>query len=406
VAGVRKKAQPNGKYVAWFMDMHGKQKFFTGTMNKHETGRMAERLEDEHRQIRLGYRPAPKSSDKHRSRSVTDTSAEYLAWGESQGGRGKRAWGKDHARKRRTLLKWWEAKLGLATLTDFDGVLPRFEAALRELQGSGKSGKTLQNYREALCAFCDWAVKRGYLAEDPLKASVGFDTTPKVRRRAMTAEEIQQLLKVCGPQRRLLYEVAFCSGLRAGEIRSLTVRHLDTQAAGLQLDSAWTKNRKPAFQPLPRSLVERLAAEAQGKTPDAPLLSVPKQTARAMKADLEAAGIPRWTPEGKLDFHACRVAYVSFILESGASAKEAQALARHSTADLTMNVYAKARHERLSEVTEAVGRIVISGPDNADCRTRQAVGAECVDITPIANNGLRAVETPHHPGFDSPRLHH
>ena len=62
-----------------------------------------------------------------------------------------------------------------------------------------------------------------------------------------------------------------------------------------------------------------------------------------------------YTDEGKLDFQACRVVYVSWVVEAGASVKEAQALARHATPDLTVNGYARARTERLAEVAERLG---------------------------------------------------
>jgi len=79
---------------------------------------------------------------------------------------------------------------------------------------------------------------------------------------------------------------------------------------------------------------------------------VPSHTARELDKDLKAAGIPKHTSAGKVDFHACRVAYVSHILEEGATVREAQTLARHSTPVLTMNVYAKTRDERLADLTE------------------------------------------------------
>ena len=66
---------------------------------------------------------------------------------------------------------------------------------------------------------------------------------------------------------------------------------------------------------------------------------IPAHTARAIDADLKAAGTEKWTREGKIDFHAIRVAYINFVFESNASAKETQTPARHSTLDLTMNVY-------------------------------------------------------------------
>jgi hypothetical protein len=154
-------------------------------------------------------------------------------------------------------------RLGLSTLGDLPGILPRVEVGLRRLQADGRTGQTLANYAESLGAFCDWCVQRGYLADDPLKALAPFDTTPTTHRRAMAAEEIQRLLASCAPHRRLVYEVAFVSGLRANELRNLTDQHLDHERVGLRLDAAWTKNRREGFQRLPQSLMRRLEAFAE-----------------------------------------------------------------------------------------------------------------------------------------------
>jgi len=385
MAGVRKKALPNGKYQGYYVDATGKRRFFTGTRSRAETKRMAERLEDEHRQVRLGYRPAPRSADKHRRRPISEIKDEYLAWGRSQGGRGGRPWSKTHSRNRTTRLEWWFARLGLGSLVDLDRILPRVEAALRDLQAKGRAGKTLANYAEAIGAFCDWCVQRGYLASDPLQGMASFDTTPKTQRRAMTADEIRRLLEACDPRRRLLLETAFLSGLRANELRNLTVAHLDLDRCGLHLDADWTKNRKAGFQPLPQSLVERLHTfaqsgeparlyarfyarkDARSEAPEDPLFYVPSHTARDLDRDLRAARIQKYAPGGKLDFHACRLAYINFVIESGVSVKEVQALARHSTPDLTLNVYGRAREERLSQVVEEVAIALLPEEKRATC---------------------------------------
>ena len=47
------------------------------------------------------------------------------------------------------------------------------------------------------------------------------------------------------------------------------------------------------------------------------LFYVASQTDRVLSMDLEAAGIPKHTPKGKLDFHACRVALINIIIEQG-----------------------------------------------------------------------------------------
>ena len=72
---------------------------------------------------------------------------------------------------------------------------------------------------------------------------------------------------------------------------------------------------------------------------------------KALK-DLKKAGIPKQTPEGKLDFHAIRVAFVNFVWDSRATVKEAQTLSLHSSSDLTMNVYDRTHKNRLSEIVE------------------------------------------------------
>ncbi len=367
MAGVRSKPLRGGKYQGWFIDAKGDRKFFTGTRNKKETERLALRYEDEHRQIRTGYVPEPDLADSHGNRDVTEVMDEYLDWGESQGGLGGRSWSLEHVKKRRTLLAWWQETLSLETLSDIEGSLPQVEKALRELQNKGRAGKTVANYAEAIGAFCGWCVTRGYLNQDPLKALGRFDTTPLSRRRALTADEIVRLLDVCAPHRKLLFETAFMSGLRSGELRRLTIHHLDREQSGLILDAEWTKNREAGLQPIPASLTERLYEFARSgepvrlyakflprkdttrKIPDHPLLYVPSDPSRELGKDLKTAGIPKHTSEGKVDFHACRVAYITFVIESGANIKEAQVLARHKTPDLTMNVYGRVRQDRLRD---------------------------------------------------------
>lgn len=350
----RKDGTPHPRWKFQYTDYRKKRRTATGTTSKKGTEELAAQVEAQQKEIRKGWRPAPKASDV--PRPIQETVDEYVAWGESQGGRQGHPWGQTHARMRRSHLAWWQEQLGVELVADLVGVLPRVEKALRDVQTSGRSGKTLANRAEALGAFCDWCLTRGYLDQDPLRHLGRFDTSPRSRRRAMTAEEIAKLLESCAPHRRICYEVAFASGLRAGELRALRVRHLDRAAGGLRLEAAWTKNRRAGFQPLPVWLVDRLEDVAAGKAADEPLLYVPSHPARDLEEDLKRAGIPKLTAEGKLDFHACRVAFVTWVLEAGATVKEAQALARHVTPDLTMNTYARTRGDRLSNVAEAVGR--------------------------------------------------
>jgi len=204
----------------------------------------------------------------------------------------------------------------------------------------------------------------------------------------------------------LLYAVACTTGLRKRELASLQVRHLDLEQGGLNLEAAWTKNRKEGFQPLPVGLQGPLSEVCSGKALDEALLTVPSHTARSLDRDLEAAGIPKVTDEGKVDFHALRVTYTTLIIESGATVKEAQSLLRHATPDLTMNVYARTRPERMREVANEVGNAVQIGRKCAASVQRAVVGARTDAVNPSQATNLQTLNEPEGSGFDSRRLHH
>jgi integrase len=405
MASVAKPHKKGGNYRAIYTDHHGKRKFVAGTQNRKETLAIAQKLEDDHRQIRLGYRDVPTSARKHRSRPFEEVASDYLRWGDAQGGRNGRPWSKMHSQRRRAALDWWKDQLGLNTLHDLTDVLPRVEKALIIFGEKGRTGKTLHNQAEALKAFCNWCVNRGLLGDDPLKALAPFDTTPQSRRRAMTSEEIGKLLSACQPEHQLLYETALCSGLRANELRNLTIDHLDEERGGLRLDAKWTKNRKSGFQPLPRDLVNRLKAAAAAdepwhiykaklrkanskkSPPKRPLLYVPTHQYRCFSLDLEVAGIPKITPKGKLDFHALRVTYINLVFDSDISVRDAQALARHSTPDQTLNVYGRPRDDRMAEAVEQVTANVLFKKNRAISVQRLAVGAERENATLLDSEG-------------------
>ncbi len=360
MAGVRRTRDKTGKlhtkWRLWFYDCEGKRRWRTGTASKPESLAMATRLEEEHRQVRLGFRPRSKASSEQRL--FDEAKNEYIAWGEAQGGRNGFPWGPKHAATRRRHLPWWKERLGLLHVTDLTGALPRVEQALRGLKADGKSGKTLQNFSESLAAFCDWCVQRGYLDADPLKGLKKFDRTPGELRRALTLAEVQALLECVPFERRIVYGVALATGLRVRELESLRVRHLDVAQGGLVLEPAWTKNRKGGFQPVPVGLMAELASLAKDKAASEPLLPMPGHAARRLDFDLRHAGIAKWTDEGKVDFHAFRTTYTTLLLDSGAHPKEVQTLLRHSTPEMTMNVYARTRPERLRQVADSLGNAV------------------------------------------------
>ena len=369
------------KWRAVIVTHKGLRKTFTFGTNKPLAQKQADMLETREREIRNGLRPVPAASDVNASRPFVEVAAEYVAWGKAQGGKRGMPWIPTHVMTKTRHLTEWRELLGLEKLADLYGILPKVEAVCRKWLDGGKSGKTVSVRVESLRSFIIWSKKRKYLTENPIEEIGKFDTTPVNIRRAMTHLEIKLLLEGCAPHRRLLYEVAICTGLRENELRQLTPRHLDREACAIIIDKKWDKGRKDRLQYISQELMNRLiefvdsgkveslyekAIEQQGKrdklksVPENALLYVPRNSADRLKADLTAAGIPIKTEAGKLDFHALRTAYINLVIETGADLKTAQTLARHATPELTMNVYGRARDSSCRQAAEAVGRMVFS----------------------------------------------
>jgi integrase len=380
MAGVRK--LPSGKMQAWFIDWQGRQKFLTHGRNAKAALHVAENLENTHRRMRLGELPPPKSSDT--PRSFAEVAEEYIEFGTAQGGHGGRKWSPVHRRMRtRHLTKFWPEHLHPVTLSDIS--LPKVEKVARELQAKGLTGKTVSAHIESLKSLCVWAKGRGYLDVDPLEGMTPFDATPQERRRALTEEELARLLNVAPADRRIVYEVAVCTGYRKGELQALTVGDLDTINKTLPLRAEFCKGRRDSRQPIPAALVEKLKALVMGKAPSDKLLHVPMNMDRFFHRDREAAGIAKTLMGQTLVFHSLRHTYCTLVMESGANLIEAQRLMRHTDPKLTANTYSHARADRLQSVAEAVGDKALFVEKYAPTMHTKAAGSESLVLTTTCN---------------------
>ena len=115
------------------------------------------------------------------------------------------------------------------------------------------------------------------------------------------------------------------------------------------------------------------------------MLVVPQNTSLMLDIDLRAAGIPKDTPEGKVDFHALRVAYVTFIFEGGATPPEARELARHRHPELTLGVYARTRTARLQALVDEVAMTIL--PDAKCAPGVHATVGEDMIVAPLQEEG-------------------
>jgi integrase len=282
---------------------------------------------------------------------------------------------------------------------------------------------TRNGYRSAWVTFGNWCVRNRRLLNNPFARVPKADekADPRRRRRALTEDELRRLLDVAhrrplldrvtitrgarkgeavaklrvetrrrlewlGRERALIYKTLVLTGLRKGELASLTVGQLvlDADPAFLVLDAADEKNREGSTIPLRADLatdlrqwladkakaaqdVPAMAFDREPRKPghrhqgesgglaahvlqlpaiaptmpaDTPVFDVPAGLVQILDRDLKLAGIPKRDERGRtVDVHALRHTFGTLLSKGGVAPRTAQAAMRHSSIELTMNVY-------------------------------------------------------------------
>ena len=183
----------------------------------------------------------------------------------------------------------------------------------------------------------------------------GYNAREDVRhaRRSLSEDELARLVQAAevgpvvfhmdGPTRAMAYRVAAGTGFRVDELRSLTPQsfRLDGTHPRIVLRPKDEKSRRGVEQPISTALARELRHWLVGKAPGQSVFPLHHETAKMIRRDLEAAGIPYETEAGFADFHSLRGTYISALVRSGASIKTVQTLARHSNPALTLARYAR-----------------------------------------------------------------
>ena len=271
----------------------------------------------------------------------------------------------------------------------------------------GISAQTFNFYLQAAKQFGRWMVQDGRATENPLAHLQGLNVKTDRRhdRRALSPDELRWLLDVTengyngagsdgkmtvivqpverfgmsAGARAILYRVAVETGLRAGELRSLTRASFQLSAEpSVTIAAAYSKNRRQDTLPLRVETAELLNKYLASKMPQAQAFAVPPRTevARMFRADLadarrawlESHQSPQQRAEAAkaafllerdvtgryADFHALRHTFITGLVTGGVNPKVAQTLARHSVITLTMDRYTHLYTGNLSSALEVL----------------------------------------------------
>ncbi len=213
-----------------------------------------------------------------------------------------------------------------------------------------------------------------------------------------------------GRKRALTYKVLTLTGLRKAELASLTVGSVEFAGlAGvsyLTLAAADEKAGRGADVPLRRDLADDLrawlaerldAARADARAKGdpipaalpagAPLLNVPAGLVRILDRDIAAAGIPKRDDRGRtVDVHALRHTFGTHLSKGGIAPRTAQSAMRHSSLEMTMNVYTDPRLLDVAGALDVLPALPLDGGPHVAIATGTDARTLVPTLVPTAGN--------------------
>jgi integrase len=261
-------------------------------------------------------------------------------------------------------------------------------------------------------------------------AQLTFDDLPaaveRARERLQKRPEFIAGLERLGRERAMIYKTLVLTGLRKAELASLTIGqlHLDGDHPFAELHAADEKNRQGSQIPIRDDLAKDLrswvadknASQApasisidahnhkrrgsnstcsrgsNSRLPTAnqlpgntPLFSIPGPLIKVFDLDLQAAGIAKRDERGRtLDVHALRHTFGTMLSRGGVTPRTAQAAMRHSSIDLTMNVYTDPKLLDVHLALDSLPNLPLNGWSSLQRENLKATGTDRSDHLPFA----------------------
>jgi len=220
--------------------------------------------------------------------------------------------------------------------------------------------RTFNSRLKAAKAFCNWMVQDRRAGESSIAHLRPLQITEReIIRRALEQDELLRLLEttakgpvrfgMTGFERYLLYRFAAETGLRANEVRSLTVTDYDFENMTVTLKAGSSKHKRQDVQFLRSNTAALLREFFQNKTPKAKAFGgtyskLTDRTADMVREDLADAGIDYQDEAGRVfDFHSLRHQTGSMLAQYGVHPADAKAHMRHSDINLTLKYYTHLR---------------------------------------------------------------
>jgi integrase len=238
-----------------------------------------------------------------------------------------------------------------------------------ELAASGLSAASVVKTHRVLSMVLAYAVRSRRLASNPADG-VSLPRVSPAEKRYLRPEQVAELAEGAGAGRLAVLVLAY-TGLRWGELAALRVSRVDllrrrihvaesvTEVEGGRLDWGLPKSHERRWVPVPRFLVDDLAAQVAGKAPDELVFpssvgtTLRVRSARRSWFDRAAVSVGL----GGLTPHELRHTAASLAVSAGANVKAVQRMLGHAKASMTLDVYADLFDDDLEAVADRLDEI-------------------------------------------------
>lgn len=262
-------------------------------------------------------------------------------------------------------------KVRLSDLTHAD-----VSAWVSSLVAGGMAPSTVRQTHRVLSLIVGYAVRDGRLVRN-VAEGVNLPRAAKPTKRFLTMVEVLALANASGEGRLVILTLAL-TGLRFGELVALRVSRVDLMRRRIDVAESASevggvlafgapKTHQRRSVPIPRSLVDELAALAAGKgqgdllftAPEGGPLRLMNFRRRVFDPAVRAAGLGGLTP------HELRHTAASLAVSAGANVKAVQRLLGHASAAMTLDVYSGLFDDELDALADRLDLAVIAGAETS-----------------------------------------
>lgn len=320
----------------------------------------------------------------------SDLKAEFLRWA-----RQETTMADDYKRT----LGYFEAYRPVTSIRhinhDFVFGFREWRAAQKKTKNSKEnvSVRTVNRNVSTLQSMLNKGVKWGRIGYNPIAGLSPLENLEEKKvRRSLSPEEVTSILENSPQRLREVFLTFLTTGLRLNELVSLTFSDIDFQNHTATVQKKNSKTGKEREVPLcdeVMAIIQRKHEEAPFRHPvEGKWLEQTKQQYANFSKDhvfvtlantpmrnnlltrfyaiCKKAGIADAVPGGAVDIHGMRVSFATLALESGGTPKAVQEILGHSTLDMTMKVYNRARSESKRAAVGALPFATVTEPSRRD----------------------------------------